>query len=259
MIVQAFMPVHNELDVLPHVLAHLLLQGIQVHILDGWSTDGSYEYARSMAGVTVERFPEGRDDGIWNCTRTLERIEKLAARSYAAWCMLTDADEWRRPRRAGETLVQGIKRADAEGWNVIDHRVLAFFCTDDSWTGTTSPEHHFRYYNTNDLICTLPQEKIWKNTRERVDLHTSGGHQVILPAGQSKRVSPERFIMKHYPFRTPSQAKAKIETRLARRCEEEHNKGWGVHYDLFKPGFEYCWDKEKLMEWNLEAELGTQA
>ena len=55
--------------------------------------------------------------------------------------------------------------------------------------------------------------------------------------------------MKHSPFRTPAQAKAKIETRLARRCAEEHAKGWGVHYDQYPPGFDFCWDPAKLLCW----------
>ena len=63
------------------------------------------------------------------------------------------------------------------------------------------------------------------------------------------RVYPQKFTMKHYPFRTPEQARAKIETRLARRCAEEHAKGWGVHYDQYPPGFPFVWDPEKLRFW----------
>lgn len=239
----AYMPVHNEVDVLPWVLAHMHEQGIRVHALDGWSTDGSYELLQCAgAGVTVERSPAERDDGIWNCRRTLARIEQLAAESDADWCYLSDADEFRRTLRPDETLAEGIARIDAQGFNVIDHIVFAFFCTDGNWRG--NPETYFRYYNRTDMICRIPQEKAWKNLG-RVNLVDRGGHVVKFPG---KNVAPEKFIMKHYPFRTPTQARMKLATRLARRCHEEHRDGWGVHYDAqFPPTF--CWDPAKLKEW----------
>lgn len=236
------MPVLNEVDVLPHVLAHLLAQGVQVHILDGWSTDGSYEMAQATPGVTVEHFPDSAPSPEWACRPTLHRIQDLAASSGAGWCLLNDADEWRRSANPQETLAEGVARLDAAGYNVIDHKVFAFFCTGDGWTGTVSPELYFHYYNTTDMICGLPQEKLWKNSRP-VDLVNSGGHSIHFPG---KRLAPETWIMKHYPFRTPAQARAKLETRLKRRCQEEHRDGWGVHYDEFKPGFPFCWNPADL-------------
>lgn len=236
------MPVLNEADVLPFVLDHNRRQGIRVHALDGWSTDGSYEILR-QSGVSVERFPEDGPAGEQVCRSILSRIEDLAERSDADWCMISDCDEWRRSPRGCETLAEGIARVDREGWNAIDFRVFAFFCTDAGWHG--DPETYFRFYNETDLICRIPNAKAWKNIG-RVDAVTHGGHLVQF---KGRRQCPERWVMKHYPFRTPEQARAKIETRLKRRCHEEHRKGWGVHYDVFKPGFNFCWDAGKLREW----------
>src|SRR5687767_3568741 len=120
----AFMPCLDEADILPHVLRHMLQQGVNVHVLDGWSKDGSYEIARSTAGVTAERFPADAPSPVWACRPTLARIEELAARADADWCMLNDADEWRRSNWPGETLAEGIARIDAAGYNVIDHEVF---------------------------------------------------------------------------------------------------------------------------------------
>lgn len=241
--IQAFMPVFNEADVLPYVLAHLRGQGVLVHVLDGWSTDGSYEIAKATPGVTVERFPAEGQSAEWACRPTLRRIEDLAAASDADWCMLNDADEWRRSNRPGETLAEGIARIDAAGYNVIDHEVFQFYCTDANWTG--DPEYYFRYFDQRDLISRIAQEKIWKNVG-RVNLVDRGGHVVKF---DGKRIAPEKFVMKHYPFRTPEQAKRKLQTRLDRRCHEEHKAGWGVHYDQFKPGFPFLWPTDGLLEW----------
>ena len=80
-----------------------------------------------------------------NCRAILARIEQLAAASDADWCLYSDADEWRRSPRLTETLAEGIARVDAQGYNAIDFRVFAFFCTDDAWSG--DPEKYFRFYN----------------------------------------------------------------------------------------------------------------
>jgi glycosyltransferase involved in cell wall biosynthesis len=261
--IQVYMPVFNEVDILPHTLRHLDEQGVTVHVLDGWSTDGSYEYcvprALGNTGLSVERFPAEGPDPIQNCTAILKRIEDLAADSDADWCMYSDADEWRRSCVPGQTLADTLQALPLAA-TAVDFRVYQFYCVDGSWTeprgcmvdhgvgrvwvDPVSPERHFQHYDQADYISRIPNRKLWKNVG-RVQL-AGGGHEVVFPG---MRVYPQKFVMKHYPFRTPAQAKAKIETRLARRCAEEHTKGWGVHYDQYPPGFDFCWDPAKLLYW----------
>jgi len=257
--IQVYMPVFNEADILPHTLRHLHEQGCDVHIIDGWSTDGSFGIARAffvihsqlgeVCGVTFERFPAKGPDLIQNCTAILKRIEDLAADSDADWCMYSDADEWRRSPNPNYRLVDHVCGVEMAGFNAIDFRVFQFYCVDRTWAdlgwvGSMTPESFFQHYDEADCISRIPNRKLWKNVG-RVQL-AGGGHEVTFPG---MRVYPQKFVMKHYPFRTPAQAKAKIETRLARRCAEEHTKGWGVHYDQYPPGFDFCWDPAKLLYW----------
>src|ERR1019366_1572618 len=94
--IQAYMPVYNESDVLPHVLAHLKAQGIEhIHLIDGWSDDWTTHIIRGFPGVTHEMFPASGPSPIQDCHAILKRIEDLAAASDADWAMYTDADEWR--------------------------------------------------------------------------------------------------------------------------------------------------------------------
>jgi glycosyltransferase involved in cell wall biosynthesis len=243
--IQCYMPVYNEADVLPHVLRHLHEQGVSVHVIDGWSTDGSWNVMdrSEFKNVTSERFPD-RPSPIQTCTDILHRIEDLAAASDADWILYSDADEWRRSWRPEETLLDAVTRADAAGFSAIDFRVFQFYCVGDGWIPMFDPEVFFRFYDQADCISRIPNRKLWKNVG-RVQL-AGGGHEVTFPG---MRIYPHKFTMKHYPFRTPAQAKAKIETRLARRCKEEHDKGWGVHYDQYPPGFDFCWDPAKLLYW----------
>ncbi len=245
--IQAFMPVFNEAEILPHTLRHLHEQGCTVHVIDGWSTDGSWEIAQQQA-ESGERFPASGPDPIQNCTAILRRIEDLAAASDADWILYTDADEWRRSRIPGHTLALSTEAIGHCGFNAIDFQVFQFYPTLDtvSWAEwkRTGPEEFFRYYDQADCISRIPNRKLWKNVG-RVEL-AGGGHEVTFPG---MRIYPIKFTMKHYPFRTPAQAKAKIETRLARRCQPEHAKGWGVHYDQYPPDFDFCWDPAKLLYW----------
>ena len=253
----AYMPCYNEADILPWTLDHMCRQGIRVHVLDGWSTDGSFEIARDFLPrwVTVERFPAAGPSPLQSCREILTRIENIAWFSSAAWCYLSDADEIRRSPEIETTLHDMIVRVDEAGYNAIDHRVYAFFPVDNGWDASgsmdrESPEEYFRHYNETDMICTLPQEKAWCNRGGiRVDLASSGGHQVRFP---DKRVYPVKFVMKHYPFRNQEQAVGKMKTRLDRRDEREHRDGWGVHYDgyLNRPGgFTGLWAPGELSVW----------
>jgi glycosyltransferase involved in cell wall biosynthesis len=240
--IQAYLACYNEADILPHVLRHLREQGVSVRVLDGSSSDGSYAIALREAD-SVESFPP-QYSPVQCCTDILHRVEELAAESDASWVLYTDCDEWRRSPVEGETLAQGIARVDAAGFNAIDFEVFQFYPTSGGWTPAANPETYFHYYNQTDCISRIPNRKLWKNTG-RVTL-ADGGHGVTF---RGIRVCPEKFVMKHYPFRTPAQARAKIETRLARRCKEEHDRGWGVHYDQYPPDFSYCWDATKLLRW----------
>ena len=244
--IQCYMPVFNEADVLQQTIRHLHDQGATVHVIDGWSTDGSYEIAWNHAD-SLEPFP-GLPDEVQNCTAILERIEHLAEASTADWILYSDADEWRRSNRPGETLHDAVARADAAGYTAIDFRVFQFYCTaEPTWHALgrlDTPEEFFHYYDEADCISRIPNRKLWKNVG-RVHLG-GGGHEVTFPG---MLIYPQRMTMKHFPFRTPEQARRKIETRIARRRKEEHDRGWGVHYDQYAPDFNFTWDPEKLLYW----------
>ena len=248
--VVAFMPVYNERDILPFVLTHMLSQGIHVHVIDNWSTDGTFEmlYQWQGVGVTVERFPASGPTEQFSSRDLQARVEELAAASDADWCYLSDADEIRRSNRDGERLVDAIARVDAAGYNCIDHQVFAFFCTDDKWNGQ-NPEEYFTHYNISDPICRVPQEKLWKNTGRPIKLTNTGGHRVEFG---DKRVYPEPFTMKHYPHRTPAQAKARHESRLRRRPESERKAGLQTHYDQIPADSSFCWNPNELFTWPKE-------
>ena len=98
--VTAFMCVFNEADILPYTLRHLVDQGVDVHVIDNWSTDGSDLIAQQFPLVGFERFPSEGDGGIYSWRLLLRRVEALATASRASWCVHHDADEIRRSHLA---------------------------------------------------------------------------------------------------------------------------------------------------------------
>lgn len=247
---QCYMPVLNEADILPWSIMAMLKQGVHVHCIDGWSTDHSWEiigqeiWEASGLTVTRERFPEDQAADQQVCRQILARIEDLATASDADWIIYSDADEIRRSKRRMETLDNAIARIDARGYNAIDHDVFEFAPVDEGWDGTQNPEAYFQYYTRAEIICRLPNQKIWKNVG-RVHL-AGGGHSVEF---SGKRLAPEKFDLKHYGYRSSAHGRRKVATRLQRRCHEEHRDGWGVHYDSIIKQEVFVRNAGRLQRW----------
>jgi glycosyltransferase involved in cell wall biosynthesis len=225
--VRAFMCVYNEADILPWTLQHLVGQGVEIHVIDNWSTDGSDEIAQRFPLAGFEKFPSEGPSQFYLWGRLLGQVETLAAESPATWCIHHDADEIRRSPRESETLAQALERVDRIGYNAIDHQVLQFYPTDDNYSG--DPERHFTSYTLEHLDARLPHIKAWKNRFRRVDLASSGGHQARFPG---RIVSPVPLVLKHYPIRTSKQGARKVlEERMARYDPAERARNWHRQYD----------------------------
>lgn len=237
----AYTIARNEADILPWSVAHLQQQGVGVYVLDNWSDDGSYEMLPGLGLEGFERWPvEPQEIFEWGAALTC--VEELAAKSGADWCYLNDADEFRRSCWPGVTLAEGIRRVDAERYTAINHRVYVFQPVDDGYKG--DPEGYLRYYTPRDPLCVPPQQKAFKNTGA-VKIR-GGGHRLLFPG---MRVYPEKFVLKHYPFRTQAQAAKKIRERLTRRSPAERASGWHVHYDLHRPEDNFIRDPATLKYW----------
>ena len=243
--VTAFMCVFNEADILPYTLRHLIDQGVDVHVIDNWSTDGSDRIAQQFPLVGFERFPSEGDGGIYRWRLLLHRVEALATASRASWCVHHDADEIRRSCRSNESLLNALRRMDGEGYTAADHRVLCFHPVDELYAG--NPERHFRHYSDDGVDNGLPHIKAWKNLG-RVLLARSGGHEAEF---EGRRICPERLLLKHYPIRSSQQGARKVLTeRVPRFDPVERAMSWHVQYDRLAQTKQWVRDPETLREWS---------
>ena len=240
----AFMCVYNEADILPWTLAHLIEQGIDVHVIDNWSTDGSDRIAQQFPLAGFERFPAEGNGPIFRWELLLHRVEDLANASRASWCIHNDADEIRRSSRSTEPLIAALRRMDAAGYNAADHRVFCFHPVDELYAG--DPEPYFRHYSEDGVDNRLPHVKAWKN-QGPVSLARSGGHQAEF---SGRRICPEAMILKHYPIRSSQQGARKVlHERMPRFDPRERAKNWHVQYDRLAQTQEWVRDPKTLREW----------
>jgi glycosyltransferase involved in cell wall biosynthesis len=242
----AFICCFNESDILWWTLRHLQEQGIGVHIVDNWSSDGSAEIAHDFKLQGYERFPAEGPSKYYSWRLLLQRVEELAYQSKADWIISHDADEIRRSSRAGESLLDGLARVDRGGYTAVNFQVYHFMPVDDLYVG--DPERHFRYYTTGHGDCQMRQVKAWKRTDVKVDLASTGGHFARFPR---VLVSPEFFVLKHYPLRTSAQAERKVlRERVGRYDPVERAMRWHVQYDGLAASRQWLLKPEDLTLWN---------
>ena len=91
----AIIATYNDLDIAPQVLRKLLQDEIDVHILDNWSSDGTYEALAKLNLHSIERFPASGPSRYFKLHPILRRKEDIAAQFPGRWIINQDSDEIR--------------------------------------------------------------------------------------------------------------------------------------------------------------------
>jgi len=196
--VVAFMHTYNEVDIIRQQVLRLLAQGVEVHVVDNWSTDGTPEAIEDLRGngVTLERFPATGSDHGFDLRNLLARIEDAAAACRSDWCVLHDADEVRQSPWLDLSLRNSLWRAQQAGANAVDFTRLDFRPVDDSFTPDADLPATLRYCEFTQESLAPPQVKAWRAPGQRPQLVPSGGHDVGFA---DRRIFPLNFLLRHYP------------------------------------------------------------
>jgi hypothetical protein len=218
----ALLAVRNEELYLERCLRHLIDQKITICLIDNGSTDSSLEIARTYLNrgvIRIEVFPY---EGIYDWTGLLSLKEGLALEIDADWFIHHDADEIRYSNLGTvESLNASIARADQQGFNAINFEEFVFVPTADSLENCgrdyVDTMHYYYFFSPG------PEHRInaWKRQPSRVDLVSSGGHQVRF---EGRRLSPESLVLCHYPCLSPGHAEAKYGARAY--APAELARGW---------------------------------
>jgi glycosyltransferase involved in cell wall biosynthesis/tetratricopeptide (TPR) repeat protein len=245
--VTAIIAAYNEADIIGEVMSDLIQQGVDVYLIDNWSSDGTFEAADQFAGrglVGRERFPAEGPAPDYNWTALLRRKEELASGLDSDWFIHVDGDELRESPWPGCSLRDALYRVDREGYNSVDHTVIDFRPVAASYPAGMSLRETFKHFEFGMRPGHFQQVRAWKNLGLPVDLASSGGH---VAAFSGTRVYPYKFLLRHYPFRSQAQAEKKVfADRKTRWNAAERARGWHVQYEEFAAGRQFIWNAAGL-------------
>jgi hypothetical protein len=250
----AIIATYNDQDIVPQIVTDLLDDGIDVHVLDNWSTDETFEQlsglSTSRSGLTLERFPATGSTPYLEWRAILERKEEVAAQFSNRWVIHQDSDELRRSPWPEISLRAGLYIAERMGFNAIDFTVCNFRPIDDSFAAGMHPEAAFRFFEFGRHPAHLIQVKTWRQGEERVTLATTGGHQAEF---SGRRIFPYKFLLKHYQLRSPAHARQKVFERRSRFSPQELAIGWHDHYNHLTIDDSFVWRSSELTEFDERA------
>jgi hypothetical protein len=250
----AILAAYNEADVITEVTEDLLAQGCDVVALDNWSTDGTWDAMRVVAGqhpshVRVERFPSAGATAHYEWQALLRQKENIAAEFPGRWIIHTDADELRRSPFPELTLAEALRVVQQTGANRVSFNLINFRPVDDRPYRPGSLKTHFTFFEYGTRPGHFRQGKAWLQGPERVDLASSGGHWVTFPGACD---FPYRFLLQHYPIRSQEHGRRKVVfERHARWSPHERGVlGWHVQYDGYAEDSIYTWDRDRLHQFD---------
>ncbi|MCZ2108550.1 MAG: glycosyltransferase [Dehalococcoidia bacterium] len=247
--VAAVMTAFNERDIIRPSIERLISQGIEVYLIDNWSQDGTASLVQDLVGsglIRVEVFPPDGRSPDYEWTMLLEHVADVAATLDHDWIIHHDVDQRRESPWPRFGYRDALYLVDQCGYNAVDHTILEFRPTDDRFVDGTEPSEHLRHFEFVPAAATAVHVQAWKNSRQRVDLAGSGGHDVRFPG---RRVFPFNFVLRHYPIRSQRHGDLKVfRDRKPRYRSDELDKGWHFHYATMRTGHSFVRDPADLIE-----------
>ena len=241
--VVAFMRTFNEEDIIADSIQHLLAQGCEVYLLDGWSTDRTVERARAWMGrglLEIEQFPPEGPIPFHPQLALLRRVERLAEEIDADWFIHIDADELRMSPWTGISLREGLYRVEQRGFNCVDHTVIEFPPTRDAGDPSRTVADTLTHFTFSVDTSHFLQRKAWRKQPGRVQLAASAGHDVTFPG---RRVYPFKFLLRHYPVRSQEHGERKLYLERRDRLNPfEVGRNWSTHYRMLSPTTQFVRD-----------------
>lgn len=247
----AIINVYNEEDCLEEVVRHVLDQGLDLQIVDNWSTDSSWSIAQALQAdfpdrIFLKRFPENAPCQYYEWTRLLQHSAQLAATTTYDWIMHYDADEIRESPWSNVRLKEAIAFIDELGYNAIDFTVLDFRPVQPDPQPEGKLIERLPFFEFGRRSGHFCQVKAWKNHKGfPVELAHSGGHSADF---EGRKIYPLKFLNRHYSLRSQSQARKKIMQDRQTRFSplEKNEKGWHTQYDGFNETSDFLWERHQL-------------
>lgn len=194
---------YNEEDIIERSIRWYADQGIKSVIVDNGSTDASYGICSRLIGKGVLDLATYATEEYEEAA-LLDRVLQLAQTHNPDWLLLADADEFYESF-CGGNLKEAIIAESVKGYNAIQFHNMEFWMTVED--NCNEPDiikriRHYSYFDSNRFKCyaNIPGINISKKL----------GHAPAFPEQSMMRLSPNKFISRHYKFRSLEQGYRKI-------------------------------------------------
>jgi glycosyltransferase involved in cell wall biosynthesis len=240
-------PVYNESDIIEQVIRYLISQGIQLVIIDNGSNDGSYETCRKFVGagvLQIERLWTERHE--WRLM--LRELYKLALEHNPDWTLLNGADEFIESPYRGLTLSEAIKIEASKGHILIQFDNFEFWPTEKDRNSRVRDVRkritHYSWHDDDQFRCWMVYPGII--------VDEFGSHKPSFPPEVEEKVSPNKFVLRHYKIRSYEHGLRKVfRERLPRYSPSELQSGWHAHYNNFtRDEHNFIIDSQQLTRYN---------
>jgi hypothetical protein len=242
----ALMATYNEEDIVRQSIIKLVNQGINVYVIDNWSTDSTYQILKELESKKIiegsERFPPEGPNQYFENVKIYEREGEVAKNLKADWFMVNDVDEIIKSPWINIKLKDAIYLVDKMGYNAIDHTLLNFQPVNNDFLKDQDFEQSLNYFDFGKRREHFTQVRTWKNSK--IKKATLGDIVVF----KGRKILPYKFLLKHYPIRSQSHGEKKVfRERKARFCPEDVKKGMNIHYDKYQPGCSFLANPNDLI------------
>lgn len=230
----AFLPVYNEADIIDWCLRHAIGQGLDVYLLENWSTDGTRELLQKWDGlVRIVDFPEEGPNDTFDWAAMLKVFERLQCELDYSWFVLLGADQVIETP-GHKNLLDALWAIDQQGYNQAGFQMYNHYPVDDNFEAGQDPYSYFKEYE----LEVEGYQKVWDAWKKQPQVELiCGGH---FTSFRGEKPCPERLIKHHYSIRGQRHGEKKVfQERLARYREDELAKGWHIHYRQMQPGFQF--------------------
>lgn len=208
----AFISVRNGIEYIQTCLSHLVSNGIEVVIIDQFSTDGTYEVCQKFLSDGVCRLERVSYPGYFSLKDQLTKKQELIEKTKTDWVIHQDVDELLESPYSGLNLLESIKLEDASHYNAINFNELVFL-----------PYGKSNFYESKHYYFFEPYAprlmRAWKKTSGLSSMKT-GGHRLE----GNVFLSGTNYYLLHYIFTSQEHAYQKYGSRSF--SKKEMDMGW---------------------------------
>ena len=207
--IYGLLTMYNDEDIIQEVIEYYISQNISLIILDNGSTDKSFQIAKKFENYnSIEVY---QDSSTTKINDLYNILYQFATKKDPDWFITIASDEFLETGIPNVKLDEAISKVDKEGHNLIQFDRFDFFMSDMDDQSQKSVKTRLKYYSYQDDFVY----RAWKNVSGTIP-HSNEGHFPVFPSNIRYRIPSQKFVLRHYPFRSMIQAKKRIIDRMKR-------------------------------------------